>query len=98
MTLGRYLLSFFLCQFVYFRGLTPMNLKDDTTNNHERGKDMNDYILLMHNDSGNTNSDDWNLYVTKLNQLGCFDGGSSIGGGKCISKKPQTKAITEFLA
>ena len=59
---------------------------------------MNDYILLMHNDSGNTNSDDWNLYVTKLNQLGCFDGGSSIGGGKCISKKAPTKAITEFLS
>lgn len=47
---------------------------------------MKDYIILMHSDSDNTNSDDWSVYIAKLNQLGVFQGGSSIGSGACISK------------
>ena len=59
---------------------------------------MNDYLILMHNDSGTTNPDDWNTYFSQLNKLGVFQGGSSIGGGACISKTDNSKPITGHLS
>ncbi|POY35122.1 hypothetical protein C3K47_17125 [Solitalea longa] len=57
---------------------------------------MKDYIILMHSDGGNTN--DWIIYIAKLNQLGVFQGGSSMGGGACISKTGKVKEITKHLS
>ena len=59
---------------------------------------MRDYILLMHNDGGDTKSDDWNTYIDRMNQSGNFEGGSSIGGGVCISKTGVSNVITKYLS
>lgn len=59
---------------------------------------MNDYIFLMHSDAGPTTSEEWNVYITKLNSLGVFQGGSSIGEGVCVSKSGETKEITGHLS
>jgi hypothetical protein len=51
---------------------------------------MNDYILLMHNDTTDpiTANDDrnWSRYFESLNRTGRFDGGSAIGDGRCFRK------------
>jgi len=59
---------------------------------------MNDYIILMHNDGGDTNPNDWNDYFAQLNQLGIFQGGSALGSGVCISKAGKSKPITQHLS
>jgi hypothetical protein len=65
---------------------------------------MNDYLLLMHDDlpPGATQPDEaWGAYFAKLRALNVFDGGSSIGGGACVSKAghavPIAKHLTGFL-
>jgi YCII-related domain len=65
---------------------------------------MNDYLLLMHDDipAGAASSDElWGAYFSKLRALGVFEGGSSIGGGACLSKAghvvPIAKHLTGFL-
>lgn len=52
----------------------------------------------MHDDSGDTNPDEWEAYISKLSQSGCFQGGSSIGTGVCISKSGNTTAINRHLS
>jgi hypothetical protein len=59
---------------------------------------MNDYIFLMHSDSGPTSPKEWDAYIGRLNGLGVFQGGSSIGDGVCVSKSGETNAITGHLS
>lgn len=62
---------------------------------------MNDYILLMHNDSKDpeqNQSEDWAGYFARLHQAGAFQGGSAIGGGVCISKSDFLPNITRHLS
>jgi len=50
---------------------------------------MNDYIILMLDDTANpdaANSGLWEAYITGLRQSGQFDGGSSIGQGAVYRK------------
>jgi hypothetical protein len=48
---------------------------------------MNDYILLMHNDTTSVMQDAmWEAYFSTLGTNDAFDGGSSIGGGQCFRK------------
>ena len=44
---------------------------------------MPDYILVMHDDAVGDQSD-WQPYLDKLKQTGCFQGGSAIGEGVCV--------------
>lgn len=63
--------------------------------------DMNDYILLMHNDVPNRKSvsaDAWAAYFTELRQRGNFEGGSAIGDGICVSKSDRMSDITLHLS
>ena len=46
---------------------------------------MPEFILLMHDDSAG-GEEDWEPYLTRLRQEGCFDGGSAIGDGVCLRK------------
>ncbi|MFS2004559.1 hypothetical protein ACEN9F_13130 [Duganella sp. CT11-25] len=50
---------------------------------------MNDYIILMLDDTANPDAADgalWDAYITGLSQSGRFDGGSSIGRGALYRK------------
>lgn len=61
---------------------------------------MNDYIIFMHNDAKDEESnrdDDWSAYLTSLGQAGVFEGGSAIGNGVCLSKSGTPAAITRHL-
>jgi hypothetical protein len=58
---------------------------------------MNDYLLLMHNDAPGADHD-WPVYFAKLRGEGAFQGGSSMGGGVCVSKAGSTKPITNYLS
>jgi len=55
-----------------------------------RTANMNDYILLMHNDAADKLAADdgerWGAYISGLRQSGQFDGGSSIGMGERFRK------------
>lgn len=46
---------------------------------------MNDYIFLMYQAPEPTTAD-WSSYFSRLRSTGQFSGGSSIGGGLCVSK------------
>lgn len=59
---------------------------------------MNDYIFLMHSGGGPTTSEEWEAYIGRLNDLGVFQGGSSIGEGICVSKSGEAKEITGHLS
>ena len=62
---------------------------------------MNDYILLMHDDVPTVHADaetDWPAYFAKLRAANAFEGGSSIGGGVCVSKSGSPPAISRHLA
>jgi hypothetical protein len=59
---------------------------------------MNEYLLLMHADS--TTAEDvslWDTYLGKLNQLGAFAGGSSIGAGQCMRKAGTAAPLTPLV-
>jgi hypothetical protein len=63
---------------------------------------MNDYVLLMHDDTNGPENDAmWGPYLGKLRASGAFDGGSSIGSGACFRKdgtaRPVTGHLTGFL-
>ena len=62
---------------------------------------MHDYILLMHNDvpDGQSRSQhDWSAYFAKLREVGAFQGGSSIGGGACMTKSAASRPITAHIS
>ena len=60
---------------------------------------MNDYILLMHNDSTDSvaanDSVAWANYFTLLKKDGFFDGSSAIGKGLAFRKTGQPEATYE---
>ncbi len=56
---------------------------------------MADFLFLMHGDSNE--SGDWPAYLAKLRQSGCFQGGSSIGGGMSVRKDGATPSTTSYL-
>jgi hypothetical protein len=65
---------------------------------------MAEFIFLMHNDSSRAllTEDDgaWEPYIRRLQDLGCFRGGSSTGGGACFKKtggSGPTKHIVGFI-
>ena len=66
------------------------------------GDTMNDYLLLMHNDAPDGIRDRgreaWGTYITKLEDAGCFEGGSSIGDGLCASKSGSAPGITRHVS
>jgi hypothetical protein len=62
---------------------------------------MTDYLFLMHNDANaeETNRDqDWAAYISKLQQVGAFQGGSAIGSGVCLSKSGRSPEVTPWLS
>jgi hypothetical protein len=62
---------------------------------------MNDYILLMHNDAPgqrDREGDGWTAYLGRLQEVGVFQGGSSIGDGLCVRKTGDAPEITPQLA
>jgi hypothetical protein len=62
---------------------------------------MLDYIFLMRNDSPQSHSessdDTWGPYIQALKASGCFQGGSSIGSGTCVSKLGAPVEISDNL-
>ena len=59
---------------------------------------MNDYLLLMHADSVTAEDASlWDAYLGKLNQLGVFAGGSSIGAGHCVRKAGGAAALSPVV-
>jgi hypothetical protein len=62
---------------------------------------MADYLFLMHNDAKveDTNrNEDWAAYISKLRQVGAFQGGSAIGGGVCLTKSGSSPEVTPWLS
>lgn len=48
---------------------------------------MREYILLMHSDTASAESgSDWDAYIGRLHEAGCFRGGSVIGAGQSFRK------------
>ena len=58
---------------------------------------MPDYILVMHADTVG-DEPDWQPYLDKLKQTGCFQGGSAIGEGVCVRKSGVPAPVTEHLS
>jgi hypothetical protein len=62
---------------------------------------MNDYILLMHNDSTpsatGSDAEDWGPYLAKLRASGRFEGGSAIGAGVCVNQAGTTVALSSHI-
>ena len=62
---------------------------------------MNDYILLMHNDStpSATGSEDeaWGSYLAKLKASGRFQGGSAVGTGVCVNRAGTPVALSSHI-
>lgn len=65
-----------------------------------------DYLFLMHDDavtaSDAIGDDAWEIYISRLQQGGHFDGGSAIGGGITVHKagagaKRITRQLTGYL-
>jgi hypothetical protein len=63
---------------------------------------MNDYILLMYNDSMDlvaaNDSVAWGNYLALLQQSESFDGGSAIGKGLAFRKATMPKTCSEHLS
>jgi hypothetical protein len=63
---------------------------------------MNDYILLMHDDSTDVavanDSATWDNYFMILQKSGSFDGGSAIGKGLAFRKTGEPGASCEQLS
>ena len=60
---------------------------------------MTEYILLMHDDEvSEVHDDDWELYLQKLRDGGCFRGGSAIGDGECARKSGAIPEISRHLS
>ena len=58
---------------------------------------MPDYILLMHDDADDEGAD-WQPYLERLKETGCFQGGSAIGEGVCVRKSGVPAAVTAHLS
>lgn len=60
---------------------------------------MSDYLLLMHAlpAAAQTSDDAWGAYFAKLRALDAFNGGSSMGGGVCVTKSPKAPAVAHHL-
>lgn len=62
---------------------------------------MNDYLLLMHDDAPEEarqqHEASWPAYLASLRASGCFEGGSAIGGGICVTKRGMAGDITGKL-
>jgi hypothetical protein len=59
---------------------------------------MNRYLLLMHGDAVlEEDVDAWGPYLAALRRTGCFEGGSSIGGGIATRKSGAGGATTNLL-
>lgn len=59
---------------------------------------MKEYILLMHGDASHEErGEDWETYLSGLQQAGAFQGGSSLGGGVCLSKGGTPPDITRQI-
>lgn len=57
---------------------------------------MPDFLLLSHDDTTDTPSGEmWGTYLSRLRDLGVFDGGSAIGRGETVRK---TKAPAPLSA
>jgi hypothetical protein len=57
---------------------------------------MAEYILLMHDDAI-ADEGPWEPYIQRLQQAGCFEGGSAIGEGMCARKSGTPARITAHL-
>ena len=61
---------------------------------------MADYIFFMHDDAPDPVGD-WAPYLAGLRARGCFEGGSEIGDGICVtrsgSERPITAQLTGFI-
>jgi hypothetical protein len=72
-----------------------IDAREGMTESHVR---MNEYILFMHNDArGAEDASAWNTYLARLRETDQFDGGSSIGGGVCVTKSGKASTITTHL-
>jgi len=61
---------------------------------------MRDWILLMHGDAPPGHApaaDAWPVYLARLRASGCFEGGSAIGDGVCVSTAGQVPDVTRHL-
>lgn len=60
---------------------------------------MREFLLLMHTDTARAEPDSgWDAYLQKLNESGCFRGGSAIGLGKCFRKQGAPGALAAHLS
>jgi len=60
---------------------------------------MKDFIFLMHADTTSPERDeDWEPYIGRLIEAGCFQGGSSIGQGQAFSKEGDAAPLTRQLS
>jgi hypothetical protein len=57
---------------------------------------MPEYIFLMHGDADDDETA-WGPYVRRLEQSGCFQGGSAIGEGICVRKRGAAASLTAHL-
>ena len=60
---------------------------------------MNDYLFLMHEPprAATGSGPDWQPYLTWLRGTGQFDGGSSMGGGVCVSRAGEAPAVAPLV-
>lgn len=58
---------------------------------------MKDYLLLMHVGT-KPSADAWGPYIGKLREAGCFQGGSAMGEGVCVSRTGAAPEITRHLS
>jgi hypothetical protein len=64
-----------------------------------REASMTEYIFLMHGDEvSEVHDDDWEPYLQKLKDGGCFRGGSAIGNGECARKSGAIPEISGHLS
>jgi hypothetical protein len=63
---------------------------------------MNDFLLLMHTDVVDeklaADATFWGAYLNALRASGQFDGGSSIGTGRCFRKAGSAASRTDALS
>jgi hypothetical protein len=57
---------------------------------------MADFIFLMHDDCDADDSA-WEPYLRRLQEIGCFEGGSPIGDGVCARKSGPPAPITTHV-
>ena len=57
---------------------------------------MADFIFLHHDDAGNDGAD-WEPYLSRLREIGVFQGGSAIGEGACFRKAGEAPEPTAHI-